>query len=100
MEVQMGNQLWKVTDSVPFGNGKLVNFLLEHGASLEGKPALEVPASAFRAALDSPEEAGLTEADIAFIKAELSGPRVDGSDADDEEEDDEEPIPVDIYDLW
>lgn len=91
-------QLWKVTDSVPFGNGKLVNFLLEHGASLEDKPVLEVPASAFRAALDNPEEAGLTEADIAFIKGELAGPRVDRSDADDDNDD--ETIPVDIYELW
>jgi hypothetical protein len=95
----MGMQLWKITDTVPFGNKRLIEFLEAHGAILEDKPALQVPASAFEAALEHPEEAGLTEEDISFIKGELSGPRVDGSDADDDEGEEDE-IPVDVYDLW
>jgi hypothetical protein len=92
----MGMQMWKTTESKSFGNGKLIEFLQDHGAVLDGKPTLEVPPSAFKAALEHPEEAGLTEEDIAFIKAELSGPLIDGSDASDCAEDE---TPVDVYDL-
>jgi hypothetical protein len=97
----MGMQLWKTTESKAFGNRRLIEFLEAHGAMMEDKTALVVPASAFKAALDHPDEAGLTEEDIRFIKAELSGPRVDGSEADEcPDDEDEDEIPVDVYDLW
>lgn len=99
----MGMQLWKTTETESFGNRRLIDFLEKHGAMIEEKLALAVPASAFKAALDHHEEIGLTEEDITFIKAELAGPRVHSSAApaaDDDDEDDEDEIPVDVYDLW
>ncbi len=95
----MGIQLWTVADSVPFGNGRLVSFLMAHGAFVEGKSALRVPASALHAALDRPAKAGLTKEDITFIKGELSGPRVDDFWADEDEFEEEDDIPVDVYNL-
>jgi hypothetical protein len=98
----MGMQMWKTTASKSFGNRQLIEFLQAHGAMMEDKSALAVPTSAFKAALDHPDEAGLTEQDIQFIKEELAGPRVDGSDADEDPayEEEEDEIPVDVYDLW
>jgi hypothetical protein len=98
----MGMQLWKTTESKSFGNRRLIEFLEKHGAMIEYKQAMAVPASAFKAALDHPDEAGVTEQDIQFIKEELAGPRVDGSDADEDPDfdGDEDEIPVDVYDLW
>lgn len=67
----MSTHLWKRQDTHRFGNSKLVDFLKEHGASVLNQPVMDVPASAFRAALENAKELGLTKNDIAFIKKEL-----------------------------
>jgi hypothetical protein len=64
-------QMWKTTGTKSFGNGQLIEFLEQHGAVIESKLFMFVPALAIRAALNDPDEAGLTEEDITFLKAEL-----------------------------
>jgi hypothetical protein len=99
----MGLKLWKITQSQSFGSYRLIDFLERHGASDEEKTALAVPASGFRAALDHPDEAGLTEEDIRFIQKELAAFGGECSDpgevAGDDNADDEDEEPVDLYDL-
>lgn len=84
----MGVQLWRLTDQVQFGNAHLIEFLEAHGAEYVAKTALSVPAAAFRAALEDPEETGLTEEDVAFIKQELES----GGYGEDDT--------IDLYDVW
>ena len=67
----MGTHLWKTQETHRFGNSTLLQFLKEHGAIIWNSPVMDVPASAFRAALENAKELGLTKNDIAFIKKEL-----------------------------
>ena len=81
----MGMRLCKTTESHQFGNRQLVEFLEEHGGEIGEKAIMDVPASAFRAALEHSKELGLSEKDIAFIQNEIEG-------SDDEDI-------IDMYDL-
>lgn len=67
----MRTHLWKKLKEHRFGNSKLTHFLKEHGAHIWNQPVMDVPASAFRAALENAKELGLTKNDIAFIKKEI-----------------------------
>ena len=67
----MSTHLWKTVNTHRFGNCKLMHFLKEQGAFIWDQPVMDVPASAFRAALENAKELGLTKNDIAFIKKEL-----------------------------
>lgn len=102
----MSTNLWKVRESTRFGNWTLIKFLERHGAEMGTKSVLSVPASAFKAALANPEEAGLDDEDIAFIKSELADMGIDPDIKPDQEEncctgeDDDEDGEVDVYDIW
>jgi hypothetical protein len=81
----MGMQLWKTQACHPFGDYTLIEFLEAHGAEIRDKQAMDVPVSAFKAALDNAKDLGLTKEEIEFIENEIKG-------ADDEDI-------IDCYDL-
>lgn len=51
----MGMRLYKTTESHEFGDRQLIDFLEKHGGEIGHKPVMDIPASAFRAALENAE---------------------------------------------
>lgn len=68
----MGMRLYKWVDGKQFGNKMLVEFLEQHGAQMEQKTVLEVTVGFLKAAINNPEEAGITDEDRAFLIQELA----------------------------